>query len=141
MKFKVIISVFCAALFSLSAFYTHAQAIPQATIGTVLKKAQTIELTIQSTEAFYVGNNIFLLHIGNSMFHKYKQTDEEGKGKLTYLIPASDYAKLIDGEKLYLTYGVLFAPNKSDQDLQNVCRDNPNAAKYLGDFSTKMLKK
>lgn len=141
MNIKVIISAFCATLFSLSTFKANAQAIPNAQIGTLVKKAQTIELTIDAPEPFYVGGNVFLLRVGNSIFSKYNQTDVDGKGKLTYLIPLGDYAKLLDGDKMFLTYGILMAPNTTDQDLYQLGNDNPNSVKFLGVFSTKMLKK
>lgn len=141
MNIKVIISAICASLFSLSTFDAYAQAVPNSQVGTVIKKAQAIELTIDAPEPFYVGGNIFLLRVGNSIFSKYNQTDVDGKGKLTYLIPLSDYAKLIDGDKMFLTYGVLIAPNTTEQDLHRLGNDNPNSVKYLGVFRTKMLKK
>ena len=76
-------------------FDAYAQAVPNSQVGTVIKKAQTIELTIDAPEPFYVGGNIFLLRVGNSIFSKYNQTDVDGKGKLTYLIPLSDYGKSV----------------------------------------------
>jgi hypothetical protein len=141
MNIKSALSAFYTVLFSLSTLSTYAQAVPHARVSTVVQKGQIIEFTIESSEAFYVGGNVFLLHIGNTVFDQYHQTDADSKGKLSYLIPLSDFAPLLDGEKMYLSYGALMAPNSTDQDLQRLCADNPHAAKYLGVFSTKLLKK
>jgi hypothetical protein len=141
MNIKVFIFAVFAAFFSLSTFDARAQAVPKAQVGTLVKKVQTIELTIDAPEPFYVGSNVFLLQIGQTIFHKYNQTDVDGKGKLTYLIPMVDFAKLSDGEAMFITYGELFAPNASTQEMQTICIDNPNTAKYLGVFNSKLLKK
>jgi hypothetical protein len=141
MNIKGALSAFFTVLFSLTTLSTYAQAVPHARISTVVQKSQTIEFTIESSEAFYVGGNVFLLQIGQTIFHKYNQTDVDGKGKLTYLIPMVDFAKLSDGEAMYITYGELFAPNASTQEMQTICIDNPNTAKYLGVFNSKLLKK
>ena len=141
MNIKVFIFAVFAALFSLSSLSAIAQAMPNAQVASAIKKAQTIELTIDAPEPFYVGGNVFLLQIGQTIFHKYNQTDVDGKGKLTYLIPMVDFAKLSDGEAMFITYGELFAPNASTQEMQTICIDNPNTAKYLGVFNSKLLKK
>jgi hypothetical protein len=141
MNIKGALSAFFTVLFSLTTLSTYAQAVPHARLSTVVQKRQTIEFTIESSEAFYVGGNVFMLHIGNTVFDQYRQTDVDSKGKLSYLIPVSDYAQLLEGEKMYLSYGHLLAPNSTDQDLQRLCADNPHTVKYLGVFNTKLLKK
>lgn len=141
MNIKFILSAVCISLFSLASFDAHAQAMAKAQVGTLVKKAQTVELSIDAPEPFYVGGNVFMLRIGKSIFSKYNQTDVDGKGKLVYLISLSEYAKLFDGDLMFLTYGALIDPNTTDQELQNASKENPNVIKYLGVFSTKMLKK
>jgi hypothetical protein len=97
--FLIIISIIS---FSLSA---NCQNKGKAEVTKAILNGDKVELTITNSTPFYFGGNIFILHIGKKEFSLYHQGKEDGKGILTFLIPATEFAALNDGSKMWLTYG------------------------------------
>ena len=125
----------------LSSVKVSAQALPAATIKKVKQVNNTVEFTVASSSAFYVGNNIFILRIGKRSFDLSRQENIDDKGLLTFLIPADQYFSLFEGEKIFLTYGQLLPDESVDSELMEVCSRQPDACQHLGYFHEKLLSK
>jgi len=122
--------------------YANAQVIPKALIGKVQQIENTIEFAINADQPFYVGANVYVLKIGKQNFSLSRQLDMDGKGTLVFLIPVSDYSKLPEGDKIFLTYGEDFVSEENtEEELQDACKVLPNRCKYLGIFAKKLLSK
>lgn len=122
--------------------YANAQVIPKALIGKVQQIENTIEFAINADQPFYVGANVYVLKIGKQNFSLSRQLDMDGKGTLVFLIPVSDYSKLAEGDKIFLTYGEDFVSEENtEEELQDACKVLPNRCKYLGIFAKKLLSK
>jgi hypothetical protein len=119
----------------------NAQVNSKATIGNVVRIGQNVEFTINAPEPFYVGGNVFVLHIGQFYTDRYRQTDVDGKGTLTFIIPDSQYSQLKEGLSIYLSYGVFWAEEATDDEALDACKGSPDKAKYLGKLTAQMLHK
>ena len=141
MKNRILLLLFCAILICFSA---NAIAQEKATteITTVIQNEQTVEFTIESSKPFYFGGNIHILHIGNKDFTYSKQSKNDGKGILTFLIPVADWNALTEGAAIWMTYGNLFktAPD-NETEIKSLCEKSPNKCWYLQKFSSSLLKK
>lgn len=141
MKKILFATLFVSASFWVAG-YANAQVIPNALIGKVQQIENTIEFTINADQPFYVGANVYILKIGKQNFSISRQLDMDGKGTLVFLIPASDYSKLAEGDKIFLTYGEDFVGEENTvEELQDACKILPNKCKYLGVFAKKLLSK
>ncbi|HLP12024.1 MAG TPA: hypothetical protein VK177_08845 [Flavobacteriales bacterium] len=109
----------------------------QTTVTSVKLNGNIVELTVTSDKAFYVGNNIHILHIGKTSFSHNKQS----KKSLTFLIPESEFNVLADGETMWMSYGHKFNGQPSDEFVQQMAKENPNAVWFLSKFSKDLLKK
>jgi len=132
---KLFIALLLSLAFNTASF---AQAVPKATAGEMTLKNQTVEFTVLSEEAFYVGGNVFVLHIGDKMFDYYRQEDIDGKGKLVFLIPENDFKNLAKNELVFLRYG---AASLEEESLESLCKSLPNLCKKLGNFHPENLAK
>ncbi|HYG51018.1 MAG TPA: hypothetical protein VD905_08940 [Flavobacteriales bacterium] len=109
----------------------------QTTVSSVKHVGNTVELTVTSDKAFYVGNNIHVLHIGKTVFKHSRQS----KKSLVFLIPEKDFSLLAEGETMWMSYGDRFnAETLSDHYIQQLAKQNPNALWHLGLFSKDLLK-
>jgi hypothetical protein len=113
---------------------------PVINIVSAKQSGQTVAFTVHSNKEFYVGGNVYILHIGNRQFaHSEQSVSEDGKGVLSFLIPATDYAQLADGAKAYVTYGQLLEEEDSNAYATLSTQTNVRCW-YVGDFSKKLLK-
>jgi hypothetical protein len=110
----------------------------QTSVSSVKLVGTTVELTVTSDKAFYVGDNIHILYVGNTAFKHNRQS----KKSLTFLIPENEFNVLADGETLWMTYGHKFnAKQVPEETIKKMAKENPNAVWYLGTFSKELLKK
>lgn len=136
---RFIYSLLVLMLCSLQVF---AQAIPKSEIGKVKMVGQDLIFTVQSPEAFYVGGNVHVLHIGSLGFSLSEQSDKEGKdGKLDFIIPKDAIHSFTEGDKIYLTYGEVFDGQTSDEEIDRICKSQPNTCLFLGSYSNTLLDK
>ncbi len=141
MKNRIYLIITCFSILYFSE-NTFAQEKAKTEITSVIQNAQTVELTIESTTPFYFGGNVHILHIGNNDFKMYKQTKNNGKGQLTYLIPISDWNTLTNGADVWVTYGNLFKTSPDQNiDIKTLCEKAPQKCWYLGKFNADLLKK
>lgn len=117
-----------------------AQQVHKARIGTVKQKNNTIEFTVTSSVPFYVGGNVYVLHIGNKTFRLSEQTsDDKNRGYLKFFIPVDEYNKLKEGNAVYLTYGYMHT--NEEQEVLAVSKKDPDRCWQVGKFSKKLLTK
>jgi hypothetical protein len=74
-------------------------------IAQVKEKAGTVYFTLNSSKPFIFGNNRYILHMGGKEFFRNQQSKKNGKGVLTFMIPAKEYEEIQEGVKMYLSYG------------------------------------
>lgn len=98
-----------------------------------------VELTLTSQKPFFVGGNRYILYIGDKEFYLNKQSARNGRGTLTFLIPADDFNDLNDGGAVYLTYGKVFR-NDDAQDREGMSKLSPMCWS-LGKLNKSMLTK
>lgn len=139
-------SLFLIILFCLSSIFcinikSTAQTLPKSTIGSVYKSSEAVEFSVAATEPFYVGGNVFILHIGDSSFDLYRQTDIDGKGNLDFIIPINQFYLLKESTPIFLTYGKVFNDGASAEEKQTVAQTVPELCQYLGQFSFEILNK
>lgn len=116
--------------------------IPASTvIGSVLTQANEVEFAINANEPFYVGSNVFVLHIGTKSYSRYRQTDVEGKGTLVFLIPKNEFQAMKKGSHIYLSYGEFWPEDAEEEEILDACKASPDKARYLGKLSAEMLLK
>lgn len=119
-----------------------AQEKAKLSIGGISQKAETVEFTITADKPFQYGNNIHVLHIGKKGLSLSKERKEDGKGIITFFIPAADFNALADGTKMWLTYGqkVKNGPADKEEKLDELSGQNPKCWK-LGKLNKGILKK
>lgn len=116
--------------------------IPASTvIGSVLTQANEVEFAINANEPFYVGSNVFVLHIGAKAYDRFRQTDIDGKGTLVFLIPKNEFQTMSNGLDIYLSYGDFWAEDADENEILDACKASPDKARYLGKLSAEMLLK
>ncbi|MBC8048505.1 MAG: hypothetical protein H7Y00_17025, partial [Fimbriimonadaceae bacterium] len=106
---------------------------PTVEIAEVIQKGETIEFSLSSTTQFYVGGNIYILHIGKTEFKLSKQSDEEDKSTLTFFIPLNDFNNLKNKDAIWLTYGNIVKNNSgTKEEIENICKECPRTCWCLG---------
>lgn len=117
----------------------NAQIVSSVSIGSIVRTETDIEFTLNAPKPFYVGSNVFVLHIGSASFDRYRQTDIDGKGTLVFIIPANEFHGLKEGANIYLTYGAFWSEETSDEEALDACKESPDRARFLGKLSAEML--
>src|ERR1700733_9363517 len=75
-------------------------------IVSVKQEGETVRLALQSSKPFIFGNNRYVLYVGTKEFFAHgEQSKENGKGQMTFVIPAQDFNNLKEGDGMYLSYG------------------------------------
>jgi hypothetical protein len=95
-----------------------------------------ISYTITSQKEFYVGGNKHYLRIGSKHFDIYQQNNDEGRGRLTFLIPKADFAALPEGANVYMTYGDI--EGDGFKNLDELCHQNLSPCWSLGKLNKKI---
>jgi hypothetical protein len=127
-----LLSVFCFPTQS------EAQQKPVVEIISVKRVGNTVEFGLISATPFYMGNNAYVLYIGNKRFHISEQsTSEDQKGHLKFFIPLHTFNKLKEGQAIYLSYG--FVSENEAMDMEQGSKDDMNRQWSLGKFSKKLL--
>ena len=108
-------------------------------IASVKQQGNTVDFTITAAKPFIFGGNRYILYIGDKAFYLNKQSAREGKGTITFFIPASDFKTLTEGAGIYLTYGQ-FPRHGSEQGREELSKQS-NRCWPLGKFSRSMLDK
>ena len=103
-----------------------------------VQKEKTVEYTITSSKPFYVGGNVYVLHIGDQFFGHSRQYTNKGSGILTFLIPADEFKTLEDGKGVYLTYGHLYSD--AEENMAELSNHEYTTCWSLGKFSKAVLK-
>jgi 3',5'-cyclic AMP phosphodiesterase CpdA len=79
---------------------------PVTKIDHVVQQDKTVAFTVTSSRPFIVGNNLYILHIGDQSFsHSLQSTTKDRTGTMTFYIPISDYERLAENSDIYLSYG------------------------------------
>ncbi len=107
-------------------------------IAFVKHNKEIINFTLTSSKPFIFGGNRYMLYIGDKDFTRYEQSKNNGKGTLTFFIPAEDFNALKEGASIYLSYGRV--TNGGTQDLEEVSKQSRRCWS-LGKFSNKLLTK
>lgn len=110
-----------------------------AAITKIIQNGARIELTVAASQAFYVGGNVYVLHIGKKDFSLSKQNNRDGKGSITFYIPTEEFNVLTEGDYVWMSYGNKFkkAPDPS-VDPATFCKKNPKKCWALGKFSKQL---
>ena len=141
MKRLIILFITCISIFYFSGI-AIAQEKAKTEITSVKQNGQTIEFIIASDKPFYVGGNIHILHIGSKDFTHSRQTKNNGKGTLTFLIPITDFNSLTEDDNVWISYGNLLKETPDEKtDIKAMCEKSPQKCWYLGKFSKQLLSK
>lgn len=116
-------------------FSAVAQQKAKAALASVRQHGRTVAFTVTSARKFYVGNDIYVLHIGASDFSYCNQDDSGGSGKLIFFVPKEDYGALKEGAGIYLTYGA----TGDGPSAAEMCRQGMGKCWPLGTYSKKLL--
>ena len=107
-------------------------------IVSVKQKENDVNFNLSSSKPFIFGSNRYELHIGTSEFFRNTQSVKDGKGSMTFFIPAEAYNNLQEGSEIFLCYGHMAKGDKVNMEqLSKVS----NKCWQLGKFSRKMLTK
>jgi hypothetical protein len=113
-----------------------AQAKSKVEISSVKQKAETVRFMLSSSKPFMVGDNRYILHIGDKEFSRYEQSKNNGKGYITFLMYTDDFDKLENDKKVYLTYGSV----SEEADMEKLSKQSARCWS-LGKFSKGLLTK
>ena len=107
-----------------------------AAITKITQNGERIELTVSDSKDFYVGGNIYILHVGKKDFSLSKQNNRDGKGAITFYIPVAEFNALTEGDYIWMSYGNKFkkAPDPT-VDPAKFCKKNPKKCWALGKFA------
>lgn len=112
-----------------------AQSTARVRVAYAKQKGKTVSYTLISSKPFYVGNNVYVLYIGNKQFAHSEQWDNDGKGMMNFLIPAEEYKTIAHGSKIYLSYGHLSDEERATID--DLVKQQVPTIWPLGTFSKK----
>ncbi len=113
---------------------------PTIKIESAYKKGSIVYFTVQSNKDFYVGGNVYVLHIGDKQFAHSEQTSKaDGSGELSFMIPEADFSTLMDGANVYVTYGQLLDED-DDRALAELSKQPTTQCWSIGQFNKKLLK-
>lgn len=131
MRYRYVL-LFCLSLL-LNAASGMAQEKAKITKATIEKKGSaTVSIVVTSSQDFLMGNNRYVLHIGNAQFDRYLQGQDEDNRKLVFLVPVDAYNQLSQGASMYLVYG-----DVDEQQIETLCKDSNFPCWSLGTFSKK----
>jgi len=133
---KIVILFFSMAIMLFFSANTIAQEKPKTQVSSVKQKGETVKFSLTSSKPFIFGSNRYMLYIGNKEFTRSEQSDKNGKGYMTFFIPADDFKSLQEGSKIYLTYGDV---NAGETDMDEMAKTSRRCW-TLGKFSKKLLK-
>lgn len=138
MKNFILLPIFLFS--SLLPAITFAQQKQDIYIELVKQNNNTVEFTLVANTPFYVGGNVYVLHIGDKNFHLSQQdNDDKNRGYLKFFIPLNEFAELKDGSTVYLTYGYLDVT--AEQDVQTLYNNDPAHCWVAGKFNKTQLTK
>ncbi len=137
---KLAFLIIVAAILGLYPGTAFSQKTASAHMGKVTEAGNIIEFTLTSAKPFIFGNNRYVLHIGDKVFFRNRQSYDEStlEGSLTFMIDKSDFDALETGRGIYLTYG--YADEK-EQALEEFSKNNFPTCWPLGKFSKDILTK
>lgn len=106
-----------------------------AAVTKIIQNGERFELTVSDSKEFYVGGDIYILHVGKKDFSLNKQNNRDGKGTIIFYIPVTEFNALTDGDYIWMSYGNKFkkAPD-STVDPATFCKKNKRCW-ALGKFS------
>jgi hypothetical protein len=130
--FVLFFSLVIVAFFSGNAV---AQEKAKTEITTVKQKGTTVRVSLASSKPFIFGSNRYILYIGNKSFMLNEQSHKNGKGYMTFLIPADEFKTLGEGANMYLSYGPV---NVEEQDMEQLAKGR--RCWSIGKFSKSLLK-
>lgn len=110
-------------------------------IDSIFTEANTVHFVIRSESPFYMGNNMYILHIGSKDYTYSKQQDSPEEGLITFFIPEQSFLLMETGVLMWLSYGRSPLIDPAPDDIQNYCGQNPSKAWLLGKFDLNLLKK
>lgn len=136
---KHIIVLLIVMLSFISAQEVKGQEKQKARISSIShKEKETVVITVSSKRDFYVGNNVYMLYIGNNRYELSEQINEDGSGIINFFIPLQDFENTVNGTAMYLSYGELEVPD--GMTVEALCRENFCPCWSLGKLNKKMLK-
>ena len=136
---KIATLLFCILLVMSVSHKAFATEKPKTRISYVKQKGDLVRFSLTSSKPFIFGSNKYYLHIGDKEFTRAEQSKSNGKGRLTFLIPSTDFKALKDGNAIYLTYG---DPGVADEaGFEELCKAGSPKCWSLGTFNKSMLSK
>lgn len=134
---KTIIAFFSIVIMLFFSGNVIAQEKAKTQITSVKQKSEIIRFSLTSSKPFIFGSNKYILYIGNKEFTRNEQSHKNGKGYMTFLVPADDFDRLQDGSNIYLTYGEVSVEEVDMDAMSNSSR----RCWSLGKFSKNLLTK
>jgi len=139
MKNRTFIIILVALLGSCT-LPVYGQKTASASLAAVIEKGNTVEFTLTSSRPFVFGNNRYVLHIGDKVFFRNRQSYDETTlvGSLTFMVDKNDFNALQNGKGIYLTYGYA---EETEQALEEFTKNKFPGSWSLGKFSKDILSK
>jgi hypothetical protein len=109
----------------------RAQSSPGIELRTERQGTQTAFI-LDFASPFYVGNNVYVLHIGDQSFEQSTQIIEAGKAKMVFQLPDQVFSSLEPGRKIWLSYGRI--TNIPESQLADLSERMPQYCRILGTF-------
>jgi hypothetical protein len=119
---------------------TNAQEKQKAKVFEIKKNGQTIELTISSPKAFYIGSNAHILYINQYKIELNKQHNFGKKGFITFYITEAIFNLIKDKSSIWMTYGEIVEPDATNQQFETLLVENPFNCWSVGILNKKKLK-
>lgn len=85
--------------------FTYGQT-KQPALTQMVKNEQKVKISIVSSEHFIVGSRPWALYIGDKIFTRSQQFDEDKSSTLVFYIPIEDFEALEDHTNIVLCYGI-----------------------------------
>lgn len=120
----------------ISFIFSDTASAQSAAITKIIQNGERMELTVSDSKEFYVGGNIYILHVGKKDFSLSKQNNRDGKGAITFYIPVAEFNALTEGDYIWMSYGNKFKKTPDPSvDPAKFCKKNPKKCWALGKFS------
>lgn len=130
-----------AVLFILFSIITCFAQNAEITISESLIQEDELQLTFHSSKPIIVGDNMYILHIGNNSFTYSREKNNEQEGWLTFFIPLQEFNALHDGDLIWITYGNNLKNETPVNLISEYAKYYPSLCNIIGDLNKSELLK
>ncbi len=105
------------------------------------KKKGKVEVNVSSEVAFYCGDNIHILHIGDKEYSLSQQVIDENGGQIIFFLDEGETVEITEGEEVWMSYGDMLKPGAvAKTNIQEFCELNSTNCWYFGKYYKNLIK-